>query len=236
MSQSMHNSFTHSPSTNLEDEEKEELGDLASKLQYMDLEELGDGELERFFVLAEKRYVSPEEEPHLAPETLIPNLGFPLPVSIDSKIVVSSPMGILYRFDRGATVLDFAYQLHTELGHECIGAIIDGKYEVEPGTRLRDGVQVEIRTGLVEPDPSWLNLVNTSKAQRSIKRYLQFQENWSEGAWDTRSPNILPNRCVPRRSRRSHLSSAPSNSELSSSSPEGRRCCFTEATPQLSVG
>ncbi|MFN3984293.1 MAG: RelA/SpoT family protein [Rhodocyclaceae bacterium] len=96
--------------------------------------------------------------------------------SMDDTIYVLTPQGRVIDLPRGATPVDFAYRLHTELGHHCRGAKVDG-HLVPLNTRLENGQTVEI-TSVREGGPSrdWLNqqqgYVCTSRARNKIKQYF----------------------------------------------------------------
>ena len=79
-------------------------------------------------------------------------------------------------FPRGATPLDFAYRIHTELGHHCVGARINGKLEALR-TELRNGDIVEIVTNPSRfPSRDWLSIVKTSRARTKIRQWLNTEQ------------------------------------------------------------
>ncbi|OGG94944.1 MAG: hypothetical protein A2527_06285 [Candidatus Lambdaproteobacteria bacterium RIFOXYD2_FULL_50_16] len=88
-----------------------------------------------------------------------------------------SPKGRIHRLPLGATVLDFAYAVHTQLGHHCRGAKIDGQV-VPIHHRIKHGDQVMILTEDSEhPTPAWLGYANTNRALSSIRSELRKTEN-----------------------------------------------------------
>lgn len=88
-----------------------------------------------------------------------------------SEIYVYTPQGQAKALPKGATVVDFAYSIHTEVGNKCVSAIINGDY-VRLNTPLGNGVMVEIITDKnATPDPSWENFVVTAKARSSIRSW-----------------------------------------------------------------
>lgn len=94
----------------------------------------------------------------------------------EHEIYVFSPKGELYKLPKGATVLDFAYSIHTNLGNKCVGAKVDGK-NVPIRYELKSGDQVEIQTGSNQtPKQDWINYVVTSKARNKIKQTLKEAE------------------------------------------------------------
>jgi GTP diphosphokinase / guanosine-3',5'-bis(diphosphate) 3'-diphosphatase len=94
-------------------------------------------------------------------------------LSLYSKeIFVFTPKGDLKKFPEGATVLDFAYDIHTEVGSTCIGARINGK-NVPIRYKLQNGDKVEVSISKNQkPKLDWLNFVVTSKAQKKIRQQL----------------------------------------------------------------
>lgn len=90
-----------------------------------------------------------------------------------SEIVVFTPKGEPHKMPYGATALDFAYEIHTNIGNHAIGAKINHK--IEPiTTRLNSGDQIEVITAeTAHPKAEWLESVTTSKAQQSIKSFLK---------------------------------------------------------------
>ncbi len=92
------------------------------------------------------------------------------------KIYVFTPNGDLKQLPVGATVLDFAFDIHTQVGSRCSGANVNGK--LQPiRYELNSGDKVEILTNKKQvPKSDWLNVVTTDKAKSRIKRYLKDQE------------------------------------------------------------
>ena len=92
-----------------------------------------------------------------------------------TEIMVFTPKGLLISLPKGASALDFAYEIHTEIGNKAIGAKIN--YRLNPiNATLNSGDQVEIITSdIAKPDSEWLNYVHTSKAKESVKAALRIQ-------------------------------------------------------------
>ena len=89
------------------------------------------------------------------------------------EVFVFTPKGDLVVLPTGATPIDFAYHIHTEIGNHCAGAKVNGRI-VPLSYRLRNGDQVEIITSSTKrPSPDWLSLVVTSKARNRIRHYLR---------------------------------------------------------------
>ncbi len=89
-----------------------------------------------------------------------------------SEIYISTPKGEVKVLPKGATPIDFAYAIHTEVGNKCSGALIDGE-PVRMNTVIANGATVEILTNEdATPKPSWLNYVITAKARSSIRNWI----------------------------------------------------------------
>jgi GTP diphosphokinase / guanosine-3',5'-bis(diphosphate) 3'-diphosphatase len=90
-----------------------------------------------------------------------------------SEIMVFTPKGFLVNLPKGASALDFAYEIHTEIGNKAIGAKIN--YKLMPlNTTLNSGDQVEIITSQkANPDKEWLTFVHTPRAKSAIKNSLK---------------------------------------------------------------
>ncbi len=88
-------------------------------------------------------------------------------------IFVFTPKGDLRQLSKGSTPLDFAYAVHSDVGHRCIGAKINGKM-VPLNTVLKSGDRVEILTSPHQtPSQDWLKIVKTSKARSKIRRWIK---------------------------------------------------------------
>jgi RelA/SpoT family (p)ppGpp synthetase len=89
------------------------------------------------------------------------------------KVYVFTPKGAILRLPRGATVVDFAYAVHTDVGNRCVAAKVDRR--LSPlRTVLRNGQTVQIITAKgATPNPSWVNFVATAKARSAIRHYLK---------------------------------------------------------------
>jgi guanosine-3',5'-bis(diphosphate) 3'-pyrophosphohydrolase len=89
------------------------------------------------------------------------------------KVYVFTPKGAIMRLPRGATAVDFAYAVHTDIGNRCVAAKIDRR-AVPLKTQLQNGETVEIVTQRgAHPNPSWVNFVTTAKARNAIRGYLR---------------------------------------------------------------
>lgn len=91
----------------------------------------------------------------------------------EDEVFAFTPKGDLFKFPKGASVLDFAYAIHTNVGNHCIGARINDK-NVPLRQRLNSGDQVEILTSNNQsPKQDWLNFVVTGKARTKIRQTLK---------------------------------------------------------------
>ena len=92
------------------------------------------------------------------------------------QVFCFSPKGDLINLPRGATPVDFAYAVHSEVGDSCVGAKINGRM-VPLRTQLQNGDQVEIiRSRVPAPSPTWEGFVATGKARASIRRFIRLKE------------------------------------------------------------
>ena len=89
------------------------------------------------------------------------------------EIFIFSPKGDLYRMSKGATILDFAFAIHTGLGCKCTGALVNGR-NVPIRHVLSNGDQVEIITSNSQtPKQAWLNIAQTGRARSKIRQALK---------------------------------------------------------------
>jgi len=89
------------------------------------------------------------------------------------KVFCFTPKGDVVKLPRGATPIDFAYAIHTRIGHACVGAKVDGM-RVPLWTRIKNGQSVEIITAEGQtPQAAWLDIATTGKARSAIRRALR---------------------------------------------------------------
>lgn len=89
------------------------------------------------------------------------------------EMFIFSPKGDLFRLSKGATILDFAFSIHTGLGCKCTGALVNGR-NVPIRHVLNNGDQVEIITSNSQtPKQAWLNIARTSRARNKIRQALK---------------------------------------------------------------
>jgi GTP diphosphokinase / guanosine-3',5'-bis(diphosphate) 3'-diphosphatase len=107
------------------------------------------------------------------PQEFIQNLKVEL---YPEEVYTFTPKGLVKALPRGATPVDFAYAIHTDVGHQCVGARVNGKM-VPLRTRLRNGDIIEIVTSAGHrPSRDWLNFVVTSRARNKIKHLIHSEE------------------------------------------------------------
>src|SRR5712691_7140496 len=107
------------------------------------------------------------------PQEFIQNLKVEL---YPEEVYTFTPKGLVKALPRGATPVDFAYSIHTDVGHQCVGARVNGKM-VPLRTRLKNGDIVEIVTQSGhKPSRDWLTFVVSSRARSKIKHVLQGEE------------------------------------------------------------
>src|ERR687884_250628 len=107
------------------------------------------------------------------PQEFLQNLKIEL---YPEEVYIFTPKGEVKALPRDATPVDFAYSIHTDVGHQCVGARVNGKM-VPLRTRLKNGDIVEIvtQTGH-KPSRDWLNFVATARARNKIKPLIQLEE------------------------------------------------------------
>lgn len=94
-------------------------------------------------------------------------------------VYIFTPKGQVLEFPAGATPLDFAYSIHTDLGHRCIGAKVNSRM-VPLKHKLKSGDTVEIVTSPNQtPNKDWLKIVKTSRAKSKIRAFIKAQEQAS---------------------------------------------------------
>jgi GTP diphosphokinase / guanosine-3',5'-bis(diphosphate) 3'-diphosphatase len=107
------------------------------------------------------------------PQEFLQNLKIDL---YPEEVYIFTPKGEVKALPRDATPVDFAYAIHTDVGHQCVGARVNGKM-VPLRTRLRNGDIVEIATTAGhKPSRDWLNFVTTSRARNKIKHFIHAEE------------------------------------------------------------
>ncbi|HEX2342689.1 MAG TPA: bifunctional (p)ppGpp synthetase/guanosine-3',5'-bis(diphosphate) 3'-pyrophosphohydrolase [Vicinamibacterales bacterium] len=107
------------------------------------------------------------------PQEFINNLKIEL---YPEEVYIFTPKGEVKALPRGATPIDFAYAIHTDVGHRCVGARVNGKM-VPLRTRLKNGDIVEIVTAPGhKPSRDWLNFTATSRARNKIKHFIHAEE------------------------------------------------------------
>ncbi|MDE7386486.1 MAG: RelA/SpoT family protein [Muribaculaceae bacterium] len=95
----------------------------------------------------------------------------------DKEVFVFTPKGDLFKLPQGATLLDFAFNIHSKLGCQCTGGRVNGKTE-KLGYKLQSGDTVEIMTSSSQqPKLDWLNIVVTSKARSKIRQTINEQRS-----------------------------------------------------------
>src|ERR1044071_1473055 len=107
------------------------------------------------------------------PQEFLQNLKIEL---YPEEVYIFTPAGEVKALPRDATPVDFAYAIHTDVGHQCVGARVNGKMvPLRTRLRTRDIVQVMTAPGH-HPSRDWLNFVVTSRARNKIKHYIHAEE------------------------------------------------------------
>jgi guanosine-3',5'-bis(diphosphate) 3'-pyrophosphohydrolase len=107
------------------------------------------------------------------PQEFLSNLKIDL---YPEEVYTFTPRGTVKVLPKGSTAIDFAYAIHTDVGHQCVGARVNGRM-VPLRTRLKNGDIVEIvRNASHKPSRDWLNFAVTSRARNKIKHLIQVEE------------------------------------------------------------
>ncbi len=107
------------------------------------------------------------------PQEFIQNLKIDL---YPEEVYTFTPKGQVKPLPRGATPVDFAYSIHTDVGNQCVGARVNGRM-VPLRTHLKNGDIVEIVTQAKhKPSRDWMSIVVTSRARNKVKQYLEGEE------------------------------------------------------------
>jgi guanosine-3',5'-bis(diphosphate) 3'-pyrophosphohydrolase len=131
----------------------------------------GDRKDDRYFQWMRQLLESQQEVRD--PQEFIQNLKVEL---YPEEVYTFTPKGLVKALPSGATPVDFAYAIHTDVGHQCVGARVNGKM-VPLRTRLRNGDIVEIVTQTAhKPSRDWLTFVATSRARSKIKHLIHAEE------------------------------------------------------------
>jgi GTP diphosphokinase / guanosine-3',5'-bis(diphosphate) 3'-diphosphatase len=127
----------------------------------------GDAEKEKMTWLRQLLEAEDEQEPTEFLEALKVDL-------FEDEVFVFTPKGEVKNLSAGSTPLDFAYSIHTDVGHRCVGAKVNGKI-VPLHYQLKSGDIVEVLTSKQERGPSrdWLSLVRTTRARNKIRAFLK---------------------------------------------------------------
>ena len=113
------------------------------------------------------------------------------------EVYVFTPRGEVRTFPRGATPVDFAYTVHTDIGHQCVGAKVNGRI-VPLRYQLRNGDTVEILTSPTHvPSRDWLRWVVTPRARTKIKAWLKAEHKARSLALGVRSVSVRPRSTCP---------------------------------------
>ena len=132
---------------------------------------VGDHKDERYFQWM--RQLLEYQQEVRDPQEFIQNLKVEL---YPEEVYTFTPKGQVKQLPRGATPIDFAYSIHTDVGHQCVGARVNGKM-VPLRARLKNGDIVEIiRQAGHKPSRDWLNFVVTSHARYKIKHLIRLEE------------------------------------------------------------
>ncbi len=143
---------------------------IAAHWKYKDGQPLATQDEERFAWL---RHLVEWQQEMRDPSEFLSTLKIDL---YPEEVYTFTPKGKVIVLPRDATPIDFAYAIHTEVGHHCVGAKVNGRL-VPLKTRLRNGDIVEIMTTAShQPSRDWLALVKTSRARNKIKHWINVEQ------------------------------------------------------------
>ncbi|HXG56561.1 MAG TPA: bifunctional (p)ppGpp synthetase/guanosine-3',5'-bis(diphosphate) 3'-pyrophosphohydrolase [Vicinamibacterales bacterium] len=132
---------------------------------------VGAGRDEQYFVWL--RQLLEWQQEVRDPQEFLQNLKIEL---YPEEVYIFTPKGEVKALPRDSSPVDFAYSIHTDVGHQCVGARVNGKM-VPLRTRLRNGDIIEIlTTSGHKPSRDWLNFVVTSRARNKIKHFIHAEE------------------------------------------------------------
>ncbi|MBA3296595.1 MAG: bifunctional (p)ppGpp synthetase/guanosine-3',5'-bis(diphosphate) 3'-pyrophosphohydrolase [Acidobacteria bacterium] len=132
---------------------------------------VGAGRDEQYFVWL--RQLLEWQQEVRDPQEFLQNLKIEL---YPEEVYIFTPKGEVKALPRDSSPVDFAYSIHTDVGHQCVGARVNGRI-VPLRTRLRNGDIVEILTTPGhKPSRDWLNFVVTSRARNRIKHFIHAEE------------------------------------------------------------
>lgn len=117
----------------------------------------------------------------------------------EANVYVMTPMGRVIDLPSGATPIDFAYRIHTDVGHSTIGAIVNGTL-VPLNTELKTGDVVQIKTSKQSNGPSedWLKFVKTAHARNKIKSFFLKKQQENRDEYISRGEAIFKEECKRR--------------------------------------
>lgn len=135
----------------------------------------------------------------------------------EANVYVMSPKGRVIVLPNGATPIDFAYRIHTEIGHKTVGAVVNGAL-VPLNTNLKTGDVVDIRTSNQSDGPSedWIKVVKSSHAKNKIKAFFQKKELEQKSHYIKKGEEILYEEIKKRKISTSYMDKKKIESILSS--------------------
>ncbi|MEZ5180788.1 MAG: bifunctional (p)ppGpp synthetase/guanosine-3',5'-bis(diphosphate) 3'-pyrophosphohydrolase [Acidimicrobiales bacterium] len=150
------------------------------------------------------------------------------------EVYVFTPKGRVITMVKGATPIDFAYAVHTEVGHSCVGARVNGRL-VALSHQLASGDTCEIFTSKVEgsgPSRDWLQIVRTPRLEQDPPVVLRERREGAGERARSCSASCARSRCPPRSSRRRCSRRRPRTSTTSTSTPSTRPSASTTSRPR----
>ena len=147
--------------------ERSEIG-IAAHWKYKEGD--GKGSIDFSGMVSWLRQIMEWQEDVADPREFMENMKIDL---FQDEVFVFTPQGDLFQLPKGATPLDFAFEVHSEVGLRCVGAKVNGRI-VSLGTPLRNRDTVEILTNRnAHPSTSWLGIVKTGKARHQVRKWIR---------------------------------------------------------------
>lgn len=151
---------------------------IAAHWRYKEKKEVVENDDQKFAWISQLLELPPDKKD---PNELIRSLKVDL---YQNEVFVFTPKGAVKNLPHGSNVIDFAYAVHTDVGHNCVGAKVNGRI-VPLKYKLKNGDMVQVLTAVSHrPSRDWLKIVKTSKARTRIRQWFKSQaedENINQG-------------------------------------------------------
>ena len=116
----------------------------------------------------------------------------------EANVYVMTPKGRVIDLPNESTPIDFAYRVHTEVGHQTVGAIVNGIL-VPLNTKLKTGDVIQLKTDKKStPSEDWLKVVKTNHARNKIRNFILKKQNDNKASFITKGEQLFKDECKPR--------------------------------------